>query len=97
LLGLMASAAVLASACIAEEPGIDPGPSAGATTGGRVEQAGTSATVAGSTDQVPGGGSGAAAGTSSTAQGGSVNGGTGSGGGATAGSQAVAEGGAGGV
>jgi predicted lipoprotein with Yx(FWY)xxD motif len=99
LLGLLASAAMLASACIAEEPGIDPGPSAGAT-GGSVEQAGTSAAVAGSTDQMPGGGSGAAAGTSSTAQGGSANGGGANGGNAgssNAGTQAIGEGGVGGA
>jgi len=97
LLTLMATAGVLVTACVAEEPGISSRASAGTATGGKLNQAGTSASAAGTTEQPPNGGS-SAAGTSSTTQGGTVAASAGSGGGGTAagGGEAAAEGGVGG-
>jgi predicted lipoprotein with Yx(FWY)xxD motif len=76
---LLASGGLLATACIADEPGIDTPDGAGTTSGGSGAQAGSGATTAGTSMETPSGGKGSAG----AAQGGKEAGGSSSGGGIT--------------
>jgi predicted lipoprotein with Yx(FWY)xxD motif len=93
LFGCVAVGSGLATACIADEPGIDTRPSAGKSSGGSATEGGTGATSGASAGTAPqtAGGTGTA-GTDAASEGGKA-----SGGGSSAGSTSAVEGGAGGA
>jgi predicted lipoprotein with Yx(FWY)xxD motif len=94
LFGCVALGSWLATACIADEPGIDAHETAGTASGGDAAQGGNGAAsgaTAGTAPQTAGGGNGSA-GTDTASQGGKT-----SGGGSSAGTPAAVDGGAGGA